>query len=90
MIDHSALGNSDFARNRKLKALIGNSEIVFGGNKALKIYGLLTCKSGKRMKTQNRVFFASENEAIAKGYRPCGNCMREKYQEWKACGSGNR
>jgi methylphosphotriester-DNA--protein-cysteine methyltransferase len=83
MIDHTALGDNDFGRSRRLKALIDNKEIVFGGNKVLKIYGLLNCKSGKRIKFRNRVFFTSEAEAIAAGFRPCGHCMREKYQEWK-------
>ena len=55
---------------RKLKSLIDNGTIRFGGNKPLKIYGTLTCKSGKRMKKENRVFFKSEKEAINKGYRP--------------------
>ena len=68
---------------RKLKSLIDNGTIRFGGNKPLKIYGTLTCKSGKRMKRENRVFFKSEKEAINKGYRPCGHCMREEYQNWK-------
>jgi len=67
----------------QLKSLINNSTIKLGGNKMLKIYGTLTCKSGKRMKEENRVFFKSEKEAINKGYRPCGHCMREEYQNWK-------
>ena len=69
--------------NRKLKLLIDNGEIVLGGNKQLKIYGTLSCKSGQRMKKENRVFFSSEKEAIADGYRPCGHCMKTKYQKWK-------
>ena len=31
--------------------------IRYGGNRKQKIYGTLTCKSGKHMKRQNRVFF---------------------------------
>ncbi len=68
---------------RKPKTLIDNGEIVLGGNKKLKIYGTLFCKSGKRMKRENRVFFSSEKEAIDEGYRPCGHCMKEKYQKWR-------
>ncbi len=67
----------------KLKSLIENGEIVLGGNKQLKIYGKLSCKSGKRMKKENRVFFSSEKEAINLGYRPCGHCMKNAYQKWK-------
>ncbi len=69
---------------RKPKTLIDNGEIVLGGNKKLKIYGTLFCKSGKRMKRENRVFFSSEKEAIDEGYRPCGHCMKEKYQKWRS------
>jgi len=35
------------------------------------------------MKKENRVFFQSEKEAVAQGYRPCGHCMREEYKKWK-------
>ena len=49
---------------RKLRSLIGKGTIKFGGNKLLKIYGTLSCKSGKRMKKENRVFFRSREEAI--------------------------
>lgn len=36
------------------------------------------------MKKANRVFFASEEEAISIGYRPCGHCMKKAYDKWKA------
>ncbi|MGK6340794.1 Ada metal-binding domain-containing protein [Chryseobacterium sp. DT-3] len=62
---------------------IKSGEIKFGGNRKLKIYGLLHCSSGKRMKWENRVFFKSEKEALENNYRPCGHCMREKYKQWK-------
>jgi methylphosphotriester-DNA--protein-cysteine methyltransferase len=62
---------------------IKSGQIAFGGNKNLKIYGKLNCKSGKRMKMQNRVFFKSETEAQECGFRPCGHCMREAYLVWK-------
>jgi methylphosphotriester-DNA--protein-cysteine methyltransferase len=78
MIDHGALGKSSFARSRKLALMIRNGALGFGGNKKLKIYGRLDCRSGKRMKVSNRVFFKSELEAIDAGYRPCGNCMRRR------------
>jgi methylphosphotriester-DNA--protein-cysteine methyltransferase len=54
------------------------------GNRKLRIYGLLSCTSGKRMKQENRVFFASEEQAKQSGFRPCGHCMREKYLNWKS------
>jgi methylphosphotriester-DNA--protein-cysteine methyltransferase len=39
-----------------------------------KIFGRLDCKSGMRMKKENRVFFHTLKEAILEGYRPCKNC----------------
>ncbi|NML70092.1 metal-binding protein [Chryseobacterium sp. RP-3-3] len=67
-----------------LKNKIRRKEINFGGNHKLKIYGLLSCSSGKRMKKENRIFFISENEALKHNYRPCGNCMRIEYKQWKS------
>ncbi len=69
--------------NRVLLSLIKNRKILWSGNRKLKIYGKLNCKSGKRMKPQNRVFFQNEQEAIALGFRPCGHCMRLEYLDWK-------
>jgi methylphosphotriester-DNA--protein-cysteine methyltransferase len=59
---------------------IKSQDIAFGGNSRLKIYGTLKCISGKRMKKENRVFFACEKEALEHGYRPCGHCMRKSYR----------
>jgi hypothetical protein len=50
--------HTDFEDNEKgkqlLHQLIKEGEIVLGGNMALKIYGTLQCKSGKRMLRANR------------------------------------
>jgi hypothetical protein len=62
----------------------------FGGNGRMKIYGRLDCCSANRAVAkgstyqQHRVFFADEATAIAAGFRPCGNCMRRQYKEWRA------
>ena len=66
-----------------IRGLIRQKKILLGGNRRLRIYGVLSCRSGKRMKRENRVFFASEEEALANGYRPCAHCMRDAYQNWK-------
>ncbi len=66
-----------------LRSKIRSMEICFGGNKKLKIYGLLNCKSGKRMKKENRIFFTNEKEALQNKFRPCGHCMKEAYKNWK-------
>ena len=64
---------------------------TFGGNSKLKIYGRLDCPSAlstiRRFPgsyEKSRVFFADEKTALAAGYRPCGNCLREKYREYMA------
>jgi hypothetical protein len=58
-----------------------------GGNRRLRIYGRLDCGSAIKALPQGyakiRVFFADEDAAIAAGFRPCGNCMKARYQEWK-------
>ena len=77
MIQHSAISDQG------LKSKIKNREVLFGGNSRLKIYGKLNCKSGKRMKRENRVFFASQKDALVKNFRPCGHCMRMEYKKWK-------
>ena len=76
MIRHNTIDDSEV-----LKA-VKSGLIRYGGNREKKIYGTLTCKSVKRMKRQNRVFFENRKDAINNGYRPCGNCMKETYREW--------
>jgi methylphosphotriester-DNA--protein-cysteine methyltransferase len=83
MIYHSLLGAGIAIIKANVFCLIKNGKVQFGGNKKLKIYGTLHCKSGKRMKMENRVFFRSEPEARQAGYRPCGHCMPAAYREWK-------
>ncbi|MEQ9413831.1 MAG: Ada metal-binding domain-containing protein [Cyclobacteriaceae bacterium] len=69
--------------NRELSHQIKSGAITLAGNARLKIYGLLSCNSGKRMHQRNRVFFANEKEALQSGYRPCGHCLSSKYKAWK-------
>lgn len=77
MIKHSEINSLD------LHNKIRQKQICLGGNSNLKIYGTLGCKSGKRIKKQNRVFFGSEKEALEHNFRPCGHCMKSKYITWK-------
>jgi len=69
--------------DQELYGLLRQEKILFGGNLNLKNYGSLRCRSGKRMKRKNRVFFKDELEALALGYRPCGHCMKQAYMDWK-------
>jgi methylphosphotriester-DNA--protein-cysteine methyltransferase len=77
MVYHSAISTKEIHRKIRM------GEIQLAGYTPTKIYGMLQCNSGKRMKRENRVFFASVEEAKQNGYRPCGNCMRKAYRLWK-------
>ena len=77
MLNHESL------THKEVKSLLKNSEIKFAGNRKLKIYGLLSCATGKRMKKENRIFFKKETEASQLGFRPCGHCMNDQYQKWR-------
>jgi len=83
MFFHAALGDNDAERRRALASLIRSRQITLGGYAGGKIYGLLSCRSGKRMKVSNRVFFGDEAEALACGYRPCAVCLPALYRRWK-------
>lgn len=83
MYQHIQLGATEETRQRQLASLIRSGAITMAGYKRTKVYGLLHCNSGKRMKTLNRVFFKDEQEAITNNYRPCGTCLRKKYERWK-------
>ena len=78
MIWHKETGS------RELGAAVRAGKIKYGGNARLKIYGRLNCSSGKRMKNENRVFFESETEARALGFRPCGNCMKRIRENFRS------
>ncbi|MDO4961918.1 MAG: Ada metal-binding domain-containing protein [Eubacteriales bacterium] len=63
----------------------------YGGNSKQRVYGRMNCgtklASMRRFPSkyeQSRVFFADEKTALAAGYRPCGNCLRQKYKEYMA------
>jgi len=77
MRNHIELSNTFL--HHQIKA----GRITFAGNKVLKIYGKLSCSSGKRMKKEKRVFFSDESEALAANYRPCGHCMKSAYSIYK-------
>lgn len=66
-----------------LRRLFRQGSIMLAGNSILKIYGALTCSSGKRMKKMNRVFFPTETDALKNGYRPCARCLKASYNSWK-------
>jgi hypothetical protein len=62
---------------------------TLGGHRKDKIYGTLDCKGAARWiarghYVKQRVFFADEATAIKAGFRPCANCLPEKYRSWQA------
>ena len=76
------------------KVYLSETPGTFGGNSKAKIYGCLDCSSALSTMRRfpgsyekYRVFFPDEKTALAAGYRPCGNCLREKYLEYKAAPS---
>ncbi|MTI39443.1 Ada metal-binding domain-containing protein [Fulvivirga lutimaris] len=77
MIHHETINDAD------LHYKIRSRAILYAGNRKLKIYGQLSCRSGKRMNKENRVFFKDRNEALSSGYRPCGHCLNAEYKNWK-------
>ena len=57
------------------------------GCKSTKIYGCRNCPAPKHaigMGTYKGVFFKDELTAIKAGYRPCGTCLKAKFNIWKA------
>jgi methylphosphotriester-DNA--protein-cysteine methyltransferase len=72
MMLHSQVSSAEF------KVMVHAAIIRFAGNRKLKIYGKLNCASGKRMRKINRVFFTSEADALAAGFRPCSHCLKKK------------
>lgn len=77
MIRHADIADAD------LHAHLKSGALTFAGHRTGKIFGRLDCASGKRIKREERVFFADATEALALGYRPCGHCMRDAYAQWK-------
>jgi len=76
MILHKEISDAE------LRKRIREKEVSAAGNIKLKIYGKLNCRSGKRMKRENRVFFKNIQEAIHNGFRPCGHCLRNEYNKY--------
>ena len=61
---------------------------VLGGHRTSRIYGRMDCPSALRAIARggyvaHRVFFASEADAVAAGYRPCAVCLPDRYAEWR-------
>ncbi|MCF6472840.1 metal-binding protein [Nonomuraea sp. MG754425] len=62
---------------------------LWGGHRRSRIYGRLDCLAALRAVARggyakHRVFFADEATAIAAGFRPCGACCHDRFQQWKS------
>lgn len=62
---------------------------VLGGHKGTKVYGRLDCPTALRYVARgtyqkSRVFFHSEEDAIACGFKPCAHCLPERFKAWQA------
>jgi len=62
---------------------------TLGGHRRSRIYGRLDCPAALRAIARggyiaHRVFFLSEDDARAAGYRPCAVCLPAAYARWKA------
>lgn len=62
---------------------------TLGGHRRTKIYGRLDCPSALASLARggykaHRVFFATVEDAVSAGFRPCARCLPEAYQSWRA------
>jgi hypothetical protein len=87
------MGKGVSVKTYKLLAIDGATVIsrtpgTLGGNSKAGIYGRLDCSAANgalsKGYAQHRVFFASEQDAIQSGYRPCGRCMTLQYKDWRS------
>lgn len=71
------------------KILKDNKEILskipgeYAGWQPRKIFGRLDCKSGMKIKKENRVFFHTLEDAVNQGYRPCNKCKPIDEEDFK-------
>ena len=47
---------------------------VFVGNKNSHVFHKPSCASAAKIKEENRISFSSRDDAVNKGYTPCGRC----------------
>ncbi len=56
------------------RALPESNEAMYIGNKRSLRFHYPTCRSVTQMSEKNRIEFFSREEAIERGYKPCGDC----------------
>jgi methylphosphotriester-DNA--protein-cysteine methyltransferase len=70
------------------KAYSSRQPGTLGGHRRTRIYGRLDCPAALRAIARGgyvaeRVFFLTERDARAAGYRPCAVCLPRKYAAYK-------
>ncbi|ATJ85528.1 Ada metal-binding domain-containing protein [Ralstonia solanacearum] len=61
---------------------------TLGGHRRTRLYGRLDCRAARRAiarggYVRHRVFFLTEADTRAAGYRPCAVCLPQAYAAWK-------
>ena len=72
--DEKTEDRKEIQSSQRRKIVISREPGKYAGWKPGKVFGRLDCKSGMRMKKENRVFFLTVQDALEAGYRPCLKC----------------
>ena len=56
------------------RTITSTDEVLYIGNKKSQRFHYPTCRSVTQMKDKNKIEFHSREEAIERGYKPCGEC----------------
>ncbi len=67
----------DFATDRAMTPSVNklDKRVVASKNSTSKLYHFTWCSGAKRIKEENKVWFASEAEAVTAGYSLAANCQ---------------
>ena len=57
-----------------LPAPVTSENALYVGSKSGEKYHLLTCPGAKQIKDENKIYFASKEDAMRNGYTPASNC----------------
>ena len=62
------------SKKTEYTSVTASGETVYIGNKNSLVFHKANCNSVKAMNLENKVYFDSRDDAVAKGYRSCGSC----------------
>ena len=77
--EKSTVGATDDARalsapSPQAEVEVASPQGMYVGSRGGTTYHLPWCAGAKRIKEENKVWFASKEEAVGKGYKPATNC----------------